>query len=136
MQRDDVTSVVTWNPLLSEIEATPGSTKVFDSANIPGEIIDIMMVNTETLADNPDFGKALTGAWYEVMGLMAKPMKHRGARIHGRRVGTDLAGYQAQLDTTKMFFEPAEAVSLHQVGGAACDDEIRRRVPVRQGHSG
>ncbi|WP_296600223.1 putative urea ABC transporter substrate-binding protein, partial [Roseibium sp.] len=67
-QTPDVTAVVTWNPLLSEIEAEANATKVFDSSGIPGEIIDIMMVNTETLADNPAFGKALVGAWYELMG--------------------------------------------------------------------
>jgi NitT/TauT family transport system substrate-binding protein len=55
----DVTAVVTWNPLLSEIAAMPESTLVFDSSGTPGEIIDVMMVNTRTLADNPDFGKAL-----------------------------------------------------------------------------
>ena len=69
---DDVTAVVTWNPLLSEIDGIDGANKVFDSAGIPGEIIDIMMVNTETLKDNPNFGKALVGAWYEMMGIMSK----------------------------------------------------------------
>ncbi|MEL6435713.1 MAG: putative urea ABC transporter substrate-binding protein [Pseudomonadota bacterium] len=108
---DDVTSVVTWNPLLSEIEATPGSTKVFDSSNIPGEIIDIMMVNTETLAANPDFGKALTGAWYEVMGLMAAG-DEAALTAMATASGTDLAGYNAQLATTKMFYAPAEAVEF------------------------
>ncbi|MEM1376014.1 MAG: putative urea ABC transporter substrate-binding protein [Pseudomonadota bacterium] len=110
---DDVTSVVTWNPLLSEIEATPGSTKVFDSSNIPGEIIDIMMVNTETLAANPDFGKALTGAWYEVMGLMAAG-DEEALTAMATASGTDLAGYNAQLATTKMFYDPAEAVEFTQ----------------------
>ena len=107
----DVTSVVTWNPLLSEIEATPGSTEVFDSSNIPGEIIDIMMVNTETLAANPDFGKALTGAWYEVMGLMAAGDEDALTAM-AVASGTDLDGYNAQLATTKMFYEPAEAVEF------------------------
>jgi NitT/TauT family transport system substrate-binding protein len=60
--------VVTWNPLVSEILAMPGSHKVFDSSQIPGEIIDLMVVNTETLKDNPALGKALVGAWYEIMG--------------------------------------------------------------------
>ncbi|MEM0900612.1 MAG: putative urea ABC transporter substrate-binding protein [Pseudomonadota bacterium] len=108
---DDVTSVVTWNPLLSEIEATPGSTKVFDSSNIPGEIIDIMMVNTETLAANPDFGKALTGAWYEAMTLMAAG-DEAALTAMAEASGTDLAGYNAQLATTKMFYEPAEGVEF------------------------
>ena len=108
---DDVTSVVTWNPLLSEIAATPGSTAVFDSSNIPGEIIDAMMVNTETLAANPDFGKALVGAWYEVMGLMAAGDTDVLDSLAAAS-GTDLAGYQAQLDTTTMFYDPADAVAF------------------------
>ncbi|MEM7462719.1 MAG: putative urea ABC transporter substrate-binding protein [Pseudomonadota bacterium] len=108
---DDVTAVVTWNPLLSEIAATPGSTPVFDSAKIPGEIVDIMMVNTETLADNPDFGKALTGAWYEVMGLM-EAGDEEALTAMAEASGTDLAGYKAQLATTKMFYTPAEAATF------------------------
>lgn len=108
---DDVTSVVTWNPLLSEIEAQSNATKVFNSADISGEIIDIMMVNTETLADNPAFGKALTGAWYEVLGLM-KSGDEAALTAMATASGTDLAGYNAQLATTKMFYEPSEAVAF------------------------
>lgn len=106
----DVTSVVTWNPLLSEIEAQANATKVFDSAGIPGEIIDIMMVNTETLADNPAFGKALVGAWYELMGLISSGDGEAARTAMAEASGTDLAGYDAQLATTKMFYEPSEAV--------------------------
>ena len=111
---DDVTAVVTWNPLLSEIEAMPDSAKVFDSAAIPGEIIDIMMVNTQTLKDNPDFGKALVGAWYELMGIMSGDDEAaKAARTEmATASGTDLAGYDAQLATTQMFYTPAEAVAF------------------------
>ena len=110
----DVTSVVTWNPLLSEIEAQSNATKVFDSAGIPGEIIDIMMVNTKTLKDNPDFGKALVGAWYELMAVMASDSDAgKAARTAmAEASGTDLAGYDAQLATTKMFYTPAEAIAF------------------------
>ena len=115
-QTPDVTSVVTWNPLLSEIEASENATKVFDSAGIPGEIIDIMMVNTETLADNPNFGKALVGAWYELMALMsADSDEAKAARTAmAKASGTDLAGYDAQLATTKMFYTPKDAVAFTQ----------------------
>ncbi|MEN8831772.1 putative urea ABC transporter substrate-binding protein [Pacificibacter sp.] len=68
----DVEAVVTWNPLVSEITGSnPDANVLFDSSMFPGEILDLMVVNTETLADNPAFGKAVAGAWYEVMGLMA-----------------------------------------------------------------
>ncbi len=111
---DDVTSVVTWNPLLSEIDGIDGANKVVDSSSIPGEIIDIMMVNTETLKDNPNFGKALTGAWYEMMGVMSKDDEAGKAAktTMATASGTDLAGFDAQLATTEMFYDPAAAVTF------------------------
>ncbi|HSX69789.1 MAG TPA: putative urea ABC transporter substrate-binding protein, partial [Pseudomonas sp.] len=111
---DDVQAVATWNPLLAEIEATPGVTKVFDSSQIPGEIIDLMVVNSETLKDNPALGKALTGAWYEIMATMgADSAEGKAAREHmAKASGTDLAGYEAQLAATKMFYSAKDAVAF------------------------
>jgi NitT/TauT family transport system substrate-binding protein len=110
----EVEAVVTWNPLLSEIAAEPGAKVLYTSADIPGEIIDMMVVNTETLADNPDFGKALIGAWYETMAIMSKDdAEGKAARTFmGELSGTDLAGYDAQLATTKMFYKSDEAVDF------------------------
>lgn len=110
----DVTAVTTWNPLLSEILAQPNSTKVFDSSQIPGEIMDLMIVNTETLKANPALGKALVGAWYEIMGVMSASDKAATAAKTAMAVasGTDLAGFEAQLASTKMFYTPAAALEL------------------------
>ena len=109
-----VTAVATWNPLLSEITAMPDSHKVFDSSKIPGEIIDLMVVNTETLKANPNFGKALTGAWYEIMATMsADDDAGKAARTFmAKASGTDLAGYDAQLASTRMFYKASEAVTF------------------------
>jgi NitT/TauT family transport system substrate-binding protein len=111
---DDVSTVVTWNPLLMEIEGHPGAARIFDSAQIPGEIIDMMVVNTEVLEANPDFGKALAGAWYEIMALMSgdSTTAIEARSYMAEQSGTDLAGYDAQLATTKMFYDPAEAVAF------------------------
>ena len=110
----DVTSVVTWNPLVSEIVAMPGAHKVFDSSQIPGEIIDMMVVNTETLKDNPALGKALVGAWYETMSLMLSgtPEGQAAKEEMAKASGTDLAGFDAQLASTAMFFDAAKAVAF------------------------
>lgn len=108
---DDVEAVVTWNPLVSTILQEPGATKLYDSSDIPGEIIDIMWVNTETLAANPSFGKALTGAWYELMTLMASG-DEEALTAMAEASGTDLAGYKAQLASTEMFWDPADAVAF------------------------
>jgi NitT/TauT family transport system substrate-binding protein len=110
----EVEAVVTWNPLLSEIAAEPGAKVLYTSADIPGEIIDMLVVNSETLADNPALGKALVGAWYETMSIMSQDdAEGKAARTFmGEKSGTDLAGYDAQLATTKMFYEPEEAVAF------------------------
>lgn len=111
----DVTAVVTWNPLLSEILALPNTHAVFDSSKIPGEIIDLMVVNTKTLQENPKLGKALVGAWYEIMGLMKARDTDAGKAARtamGKASGTDLAGYENQLASTKMFYDAADAVAF------------------------
>lgn len=108
---DEVQAVVTWNPLVSTILEEPGATKLYDSSDIPGEIIDIMWVNTETLEANPAFGKALTGAWYELMSLMEGGDK-AALTAMAEASGTDLAGYKAQLASTEMFWDPAAAVAF------------------------
>lgn len=105
-----VTAVTTWNPLVNEILKMPGATKVFDSSQIPGEIIDTLMVKTEVLEENPALGKALTGAWYEIMAAMESSDE---VRAHmGEASGTDLAGYESQLASTQMFYSPADAVAF------------------------
>jgi NitT/TauT family transport system substrate-binding protein len=108
-----VTSVVTWKPLLSEITAVPKTTLVFDSSKTPGEILDLMVVNSEVLKANPKLGKALVGAWYETMALMqGKDAKTTAAlESMAKASGTDLAGFKAQLATTYMYWTPANAVA-------------------------
>lgn len=110
----DVTTTVTWNPLLSEIKSQPDTSLVFDSSKIPGEILDLMVANTETLQDNPALGKALTGAWYEIMGMMsADSAEADEAKTYmAKASGTDLPGYNAQLKATHMYFNPQDALNF------------------------
>lgn len=102
-----VQAAVAWNPQLSVIKATPDTTEVFGSQQVPGELIDMMVVNTEVLKDNPALGKALTGAWFEMMALM-KAGDNKALTEMATASGTDLAGYQAQLKTTHLFYTPAD----------------------------
>ena len=110
---DDVTSVVTWNPLLAEINALPDVSPVFDSSMIPGEIIDMLVVSTEAAQDER-LGKALVGAWYETMAAMSAEGSEADAAKTQMAVasGTDLAGYNAQLAATQMFYTAEPAVEF------------------------
>jgi len=49
----DTTAIVTWNPQLLEVKANPGATWSTTPAKIPGEIEDLLVINTETLKDIP-----------------------------------------------------------------------------------
>jgi NitT/TauT family transport system substrate-binding protein len=113
-QTEDVTSVVTWNPLLDEVAAMPGAKKLYDSSQVPGHIKDLTVVNTATLADNPALGKALVGAWFEMMTTLQSEGDD-GQKMRaflGEASGTDQAGYEAQLGGMMMFWKPAEAVAF------------------------
>jgi NitT/TauT family transport system substrate-binding protein len=113
-QTPDVTAVVTWNPLVSTILEDKSAKTVFDSSQIPGEIIDLMVANSDVLKDNPDFGKALAGIWYDTMAVMtAATDEGKAAReTMGSASGTDLAGFEAQMAATKLFDKPADAVAF------------------------
>jgi NitT/TauT family transport system substrate-binding protein len=111
---DEVTASTLWNPQLSEVLTRKDAHQVFDSSKIPGEIIDLMVVNTATLKDNPGLGKALVGAWYETLQIMQdsgeKGRKARAAMAE--QSGTSLESFEKQLSTTQMFYSPSKAVEF------------------------
>ncbi|MDD2704301.1 MAG: putative urea ABC transporter substrate-binding protein [Acidocella sp.] len=110
----DVTAVVTWNPIVEQIDADPGAHNVFNSSAIPGEILDLVIVNTKTLEANPDFAKALCGIWYETLGIMLgdTPAAKTAQTEMGKLSGTDYAGFASQLATTHLFSNPAGAAAF------------------------
>ena len=107
----DSKATVTWKPQLSEISTVPNAQLVFDSSKIPGEIIDLMVVNSATLKDNPKLGKALVGAWYETLAVMNKTdaAGQKALASMAKASGTDVPGFKSQLATTKMFWTASEA---------------------------
>ena len=122
-------AVVTWNPIVMEIEQAPGVDKIFTSADIPGEILDMMVVRTEVLKENPALAKALTGAWYEVMALMSKRGPAGDAAIEAMAEASEATAteYRNQLKTTAMFFQPQAAVDY------TASEEIKEKMNfVRQ----
>jgi NitT/TauT family transport system substrate-binding protein len=111
-------AVVTWKPMLSQLLKQKGVASLFSSAQIPGEILDLTVVRTDVL-ERPDgsgkkFAKALAGAWYEMMSLMAGqgPATDKVLSAIGAGSGDSLDSYKEQLTTTKMFYQPQSAVQF------------------------
>ncbi len=104
-------AVVTWNPPLIQCRNVKGAKMIFDSSQIPGEIIDLMVVRTDT----PDaLKKALAGAWYETMSLISGKSKEGKEAIlyMAKFAGGTEAEFRAQLRTTSMFYNAAEAFNF------------------------
>jgi len=111
-KQPNVKAVTLWNPQLQTVMKNPKANEVFESSQIPGEILDMLIVDTQTLKNNPALGKALVGAWYETMAIMyGDDQKAKDARsLMADAAGTDLEGYEAQLADTYMFTTPQEWV--------------------------
>jgi NitT/TauT family transport system substrate-binding protein len=110
----EIRAVATWNPQVSEILQRPDAVSVFDSSKIPGEILDLLVVNTKTLAATPGLGHALAGAWYEVLGLMVSATEAgKAARADMAKLsGATPESFDHQLLTTRLFSKPAEAAAF------------------------
>lgn len=110
----DVQAVATWNPQVSEILKRPDAAEVFDSSKIPGEILDLLVVNSRTLHDNPNLARALAGAWYETLSLMLR-QDAAGAAARAqmaRESGATPQSFDAQLRTTHLFATPQQAAAF------------------------
>ena len=106
----DNMNVVTWNPIVATIKEQQGAEVLFDSSEIPGEIIDTIIVNT---AADAKFKQALTDAWYETMAVMAKKDMH-AMEVIAASAGGSLEDYNKQLVTTEMFYDKASAKAFFE----------------------
>lgn len=109
----DITAAVAWNPQLATMKETDGADLVFSSADIPGEIVDLLVVDTATLEANPDLGKALAGIWYETIALI---LQDDEAGAEARAAMAALAGttpdvFDGQLATTYLYPDAQSAVA-------------------------
>lgn len=110
----NVQAVATWKPQLSQILAQyPDTRLVFSSADIKGEIVDALVVNTRTLKKNPKLGDAIAGAWYEVLSMMqpGNPKYDTVMTEMAASLQTDRDGLKEQLSTID-FFTPKTAKAL------------------------
>ena len=111
-------AVVTWKPMVSQIAKTKGVKVLFNSSQIPGEIVDLMVVRTDIL-NRPDgsgqrFAKALAGAWYETTLAMSGKGPAADKVLTEIAAGSQdsLASYKEQLSTTNLFFTAQAAAAF------------------------
>jgi NitT/TauT family transport system substrate-binding protein len=107
-------AVITWNPILAKIKQQAQVSQVFSSNLLPGEIVDLTVVNSKVLAAHPELGKALTGAWFETQRLMGMPTDAgRAARAKmASAAGTTPEDFDQQLNTLRSFYSARYALAF------------------------
>ena len=132
---------------------------VFNSSQIPGEIMDLLVVRTEVSEprrwSGQRFAKAVSGAWYELMGMMTQSGAAGDKVLMGIAEASkdSLDSYKEQLSTTHMFYTAQSAVQMtaspdikktmdlvrqfcfsHSLLGEKANSARRDRHPVRRRH--
>jgi NitT/TauT family transport system substrate-binding protein len=68
-----VEAVTTWNPHLFQATESGKGKVIYSSKEIPGEIIDVLVVNGSSLKESPQLATVLTEAWYDAMRAIEDP---------------------------------------------------------------
>ncbi len=79
-----VDAVVTFDPVRTQLLAAGGRV-IFDSREIPGEVVDVLVVYEQTLQEQPERIAQLVENWFRALALIEKEPR-RAASLMGRRL--------------------------------------------------
>lgn len=96
LRKGEVDAVVAFEPYCHQLEAE-GARKIFDSSQIPGEIIDVLAVRKSALEDHPAKVDALIRGWLAALQVLQERPEEAAGRM-GPRVGL---GERPFLDALK-----------------------------------
>ncbi|HMG55081.1 MAG TPA: ABC transporter substrate-binding protein [Kofleriaceae bacterium] len=115
-----VEAVTTWNPHLFQATEGGKGTVIFSSKDIPGEIIDLLVVNGAALRGAPQLGTVLTEAWYDAMRAIADPATRDEA------ISIMAAGAHATVDEFKKMMGGTDLYTDRARGTAFLEAETTR----------
>ena len=92
----NIDAVVTYPPFSVEILKSKGYEKLFTSAEIPFEIIDVISVSESVLKTQPDFVPRLRASWQMALDYMAIDPA-RSMQIMAEREGISVEDFEAAL---------------------------------------
>lgn len=112
LQSGQVAAAVSFEPIAGSMEAA-GFRRIFDSREIPGEILDVLVVRADVLQQRPAAVDSLLSAWYT--GLHVFQLDTPGA-AESLSLGTDLSATAYQAVLGGLAFHSREA-SLRELVG-------------------
>lgn len=79
-----VDAAVTFDPFRSQI-LRGGATTLFDSTQIPGEIVDLLVVRGSVLEREPERVRAMISGWFEAIDYLARDPRDAASRMSVRQ---------------------------------------------------
>jgi NitT/TauT family transport system substrate-binding protein len=116
LMRGRVDAVITFEPVLSTLVAG-GYRVLLDSASMPGEVVDVLVVRSESLSARPAQVRALLRAFEDGrMALLAQP--DEAARTLAAGTDLDTVSYLQALKNVRLLTLEDSTVLLHAVPDA------------------
>ncbi|MFL6566945.1 MAG: ABC transporter substrate-binding protein [Burkholderiales bacterium] len=113
-EKGRVDGAVTFDPYRVQL-LRAGATTLFDSTQIPGEIVDLVAVRASVLEKQPNAVRALLSGWFAALEYMKLDPKDAARRM-GIRQQTSGAQFLAALQGLHI---PSHRENLKMLGGAA-----------------
>jgi NitT/TauT family transport system substrate-binding protein len=107
-----VDAAVVWEPSRTKIlKEVKGSTSIFDSADIPGLIPDLLVMKGGVVKERPEDVQKIVLAWYDAIDWWrANPDK--AVAIMAKRTGTSVADYKDFIMGTRILSAPESLAAL------------------------
>lgn len=113
LSRGQVDAVITFEPVVSRLAAA-GFVVVYDSAEMPGEVVDVLVVRGDTLAQRPEQVQALLSAFEQGRRrMLANP--DESARALAPGADLSVAEYLTALSRIRLFSLQQSAEMLRAV---------------------
>jgi NitT/TauT family transport system substrate-binding protein len=113
-EKGEVDGAVTFDPYRVQL-LRAGATTLFDSTQIPGEIVDLVAVRASVLEKQPNAVRALLSGWFAALEYMKLAPKDAARRM-GIRQQTSGEQFLAALQGLHI---PSQDENLRMLGGAA-----------------
>ena len=112
----DPATVATWNPHVLRMMASKKAELLFTSKEIPGEIVDMVVVRTDRIKGREKAIAAYVKAHYDVMKYLTDPKTHekavRAMTSSSEMPPEDAPMFSAMLDSTHFYYTPDETVKI------------------------
>jgi NitT/TauT family transport system substrate-binding protein len=113
-EKGQVDAAVTFDPYRAQF-LRAGAKTLFDSTQIPGEIVDLLAVRADVIDKRPNAIRALLTGWFDAIDYMKKDPKDAARRM-GIRQQTSGEQFQQALQGLRI---PSRDENLKMLGGAA-----------------